>query len=123
MYPPPQSSPPQPYPPAQPPQGQVSSAAGRYQCWVAGAGMYSQSSLGMITLDFNGSYQSTANAQAGGAYRVDGQRVYFTGGAIAGYVGSLESNQNGPLLRVRTEVPNDPGAALRVGDHVCYLVR
>lgn len=114
---------PAPVPPPQPQPAQAASAAGRYQCWITGAGMYSQSSLGMITLDFNQSYQTTANAQATGTYRVDGARVYFTGGALAGYVGVLESNQNGPLLRLRTEVPNDPGPALRVGDHVCYLVR
>ncbi|MFT3698334.1 MAG: hypothetical protein QM831_34645 [Kofleriaceae bacterium] len=120
---PPPGSSPTPPPSSYPPPAQPSSAAGRYQCWVAGAGMYAQSSLGLITLDFNQSYSSTSNAQATGTYRVDGPRVYFTGGAMAGYVGSLESNQNGPLLRLRTEVPNDPGPALRVGDHVCYLVR
>jgi len=115
-------APPAPAPP--PAQSGVtpSQVAGRYQCWVSGAGMYSQSSLGMITLDFNNSYSSTANPAAG-TYRVDGNRVMFTGGPIASYVGVLETNRNGPLLRFRVERPNDPGSQLSTGDHVCYLTR
>ncbi|MEO8549995.1 MAG: hypothetical protein ABI678_08475 [Kofleriaceae bacterium] len=98
-------------------------AAGRYQCWVVGAGMYAQSSLGMITLDFSGSYATTANAATPGTYRVDGNRVMFTGGPIASYVGVIETNRNGPFLRFRVERPNDPGPQLGIGDHVCYLAR
>jgi hypothetical protein len=119
---------PGPLPPAQGPAGAPpastlpATVAGRYVCWVSGAGMYAQSSLGTLTLDFNSTYSSTANT-ATGTYRVDGTRVLFTGGPIAGYVGSLETNRNGPLVRFRVDHPNDPGPALGVGDHVCYLAR
>jgi hypothetical protein len=102
--------------------GLPASVAGRYQCWIAGAGMYAQSNLGLITLDFNNSYSSTQNTSTG-TYRVDGTHVLLTGGPLAGYVGAFESNANGPLVRFRAELPNDPGTQLRVGDHVCYLTR
>jgi hypothetical protein len=107
---------------APPPMNSAPSVAGRYQCWVSGAGMYAQSNLGLITLDFNNSYSSTQNTSTG-TYRVDGTHVLFTGGPLAGYVGALESNSNGPLVRFRAELPSDPGTQLRVGDHVCYLSR
>ncbi|HEX7703312.1 MAG TPA: hypothetical protein VF403_21380 [Kofleriaceae bacterium] len=107
---------------APPPINASPTVAGRYQCWVAGAGMYAQSNLGLITLDFNNSYSSTQNTSTG-TYRVDGTRVLFTGGPLAGYVGALESNSNGPLVRFHAELPSDPGSQLRVGDHVCYLTR
>jgi hypothetical protein len=107
---------------APPPINASPSVAGRYQCWVSGAGMYAQSNLGLITLDFNNSYSSTQNTSTG-TYRVDGTHVLFTGGPLAGYVGALESNSNGPLVRFRAELPSDPGSQLRVGDHVCYLSR
>ena len=121
--PPPMPAPPPPPPPAQTPpsSGLPPTVAGRYVCWVSGAGMYAQSSLGTITLDFNSSYSSTANATAAGTYRVDGNHVLFTGGPIASYVGVLETNRNGPLIRFRVEHPNDPGPQLSIGDHVCYL--
>ncbi|MEP6865951.1 MAG: hypothetical protein ABJE66_35355 [Deltaproteobacteria bacterium] len=120
--PPPMPAPPPAQPPTSPPaSGLPPTVAGRYVCWVSGAGMYAQSSLGTITLDFNSSYSSTANAAAPGTYRVDGNHVLFTGGPIASYVGVLESNRNGPLLRFRVEHPNDPGPQLSIGDHVCYL--
>lgn len=112
-----------------PPPTQVTTAAppsqvaGRYQCWVSGAGMYAQSSLGLITLDYSNSYTSSTNTATPGTYRVDGNRVMFTGGPIASYVGVLESNRNGALLRFRVERPNDPGPTLSIGDHVCYLTR
>lgn len=115
---PPPAPAPAPAPPALPP-----TVAGRYACWVSGAGMYAQSSLGTITLDYNNSYSSTSNPAAPGTYRVDGNHVLFTGGPIANYVGVLESNHNGPLMRFRVERPNDPGPTLSVGDHVCYLAR
>jgi hypothetical protein len=107
---------------APPPINASPTVAGRYQCWVAGAGMYAQSNLGLITLDFNNSYSSTQNTSTG-TYRVDGMHVLFTGGPLAGYVGALESNSNGPLVRFHAELPSDPGSQLRVGDHVCYLTR
>jgi hypothetical protein len=113
--------PPQPPPSSPPSSGLPPTVAGRYVCWVSGAGMYAQSSLGTITLDFNSSYSSTANAAAPGTYRVDGNHVLFNGGPLASYVGVLESNRNGPLLRFRVEHPNDPGPQLSIGDHVCYL--
>ena len=109
--------------PGPPSAGLPPTVAGRYVCWVSGAGMYAQSSLGTITLDFNSSYSSSANPAAPGTYRVDGNHVLFTGGPIASYVGVLESNRNGPLIRFRVEHPNDPGPQLSVGDHVCYLAR
>jgi hypothetical protein len=118
--PPPMPAPPPPQQPS-PPSGLPPSVAGRYVCWVSGAGMYAQSSLGTITLDFNSTYSSTANAAAPGTYRVDANHVLFTGGPLASYVGVLESNRNGPLIRFRVEHPNDPGPQLSIGDHVCYL--
>lgn len=123
--PPPATTPPPPGPqPGAPPAGGLPpTVAGRYVCWVSGAGMYAQSSLGTITLDFNGAYTSTANAATPGTYRVDGNRVQLTGGPLASYVGVLESNRNGPLIRFRVEHPNDPGPQLGIGDHVCYLAR
>ncbi|CAN5300619.1 hypothetical protein BH11MYX1_BH11MYX1_11180 [soil metagenome] len=114
--PPPIAPPPQ----ATPPSALPTTVAGRYQCWVNGAGMYAPSSLGLVTLDFNNSYSST-QSQATGTYKVDGSHVLLTGGPLAGYVGSLETNQNGRLVRFRVEMPSDPGPALRIGDHVCYL--
>jgi hypothetical protein len=105
-----------------PPMPQSAQVAGRYQCWVAGAGMYAQSALGLVTLDFNNSYSSTQNTSTG-TYRVDGAHVLLTGGPLAGYVGALENNANGPLVRFRVERPNDPGPQLQTGDHVCYLTR
>lgn len=107
---------PVPMPQAAPPP----SVAGRYQCWVSGAGMYAPSSLGLVTLDFNNSYSST-QSQATGTYKVDGSHVLLAGGPLAGYVGSLETNQNGRLVRFRVEMPSDPGPAQKIGDHVCYL--
>lgn len=82
--------------------------------------MYAPSSLGVITLDFNNSYSST-QSQATGTYKLDGSHVLLVGGPLAGYVGSLETNQNGRLVRFRVEMPSEPGASLRIGDHVCYL--
>jgi hypothetical protein len=126
---PPTGAPPQPMGPVGPATGAPpannalpATIAGRYQCWVSGAGMYAQSNLGLITLDFNNAYSSTQNTSTG-TYRVDGARVLFTGGPLAGYVGALEANSNGPLVRFRAELPSDPGTQLRVGDHVCYLTR
>jgi hypothetical protein len=121
--PPPLAPPPGPQPGAPPPGALPPSVAGRYVCWVSGAGMYAQSSLGTITLDFNSTYSSSTNVATPGTYRVDGNRVQFTGGPLASYVGVLESNRNGPLMRFRVEHPNDPGPQLSIGDHVCYLAR
>jgi hypothetical protein len=126
---PPPGSPPYAPPPATPPPAATQpsalppTVAGRYQCWVSGAGMYAQSSLGTITLDFNNSYSSSTNPTTPGTYRVDGNHVLLTGGPLASYVGVLESNRNGPLIRFRVEHPNDPGPQLGIGDHVCYLAR
>ncbi len=110
-------------PPAPAPTPLAPTIAGRYVCWISGAGMYAQSGLGTLTLDYNLSYTSTASTVAGGTYRQDGTRVLFAGGPIAGYVGSLETNSNGPLMRFRVDHPNDPGPSLRIGDHVCYRTR
>ncbi len=116
------SNTPPPPPQPQPQTTLPASAAGRYQCWVVGAGMFSQSSLGLVTLDFSNAYSSSVSA-ATGTYKVDGTHVLFTGGSLAGYVGALESNSNGPFVRFRTEKPSDPGPSGRIGDHVCYLAR
>ncbi len=119
---PPAAQPAPPQPPPMPQAAPPTSVAGRYQCWVNGAGMYAPSSLGLVTLDFNNSYSST-QSQATGTYKVDGSHVLLTGGPLAGYVGSLETNQNGRLVRFRTEMPSDPGPTQKIGDHVCYLAR
>ena len=103
-----------------PPSALPTTVAGRYQCWVNGAGMYAPSSLGLVTLDFNNTYSST-QSQATGTYRVDGSHLLLTGGPLAGYVGSFESNQNGRLVRFRADMPGDPGPSQKIGDHVCYL--
>ena len=85
-------------------------------------GNYTASVLGTFTFGDDGTYQSTAAGS--GKYRVDGARLVLAGGKLDGWVGAIETPSAGTLrVRFRADSPGDPGASIKIGDHVCVLKR
>ncbi len=105
-------------PPARAPASRSGIAPGRYACWLSGMGNYTASTLGTFTFGADGSYQTTSSL-AGGTYRVDGGRLALIGGKLDGWVAAIEPVAAGARVRFRADTPADPGASIKIGDHVC----
>jgi hypothetical protein len=103
------------------PPSASSIAAGQYACWQVGMGGYVASTLGSVSLNPDGTYQVAGYKNAGGNYRTDSVSVYLTGGPLNGWIGAIGANAKGPLVRFRPDTPNNPGAEMHQGDHLCFL--
>jgi hypothetical protein len=118
--------PPQPGPETYPPPPQTapptgSLASGQYACWQVGMGGYVASNLISVTINTDGTYQVAGYNNGGGSYRADSVSVYLSSGPLNGWVGAIGANAKGPVVRFRPDIPNNPGAEMRQGDHLCFL--